>query len=54
MAQMVNNSPAMQEIWFPDPIGKEMATHFNILDAWEIPQIKETGGLQSMGLQSQI
>ena len=27
-----------------------MATHSSIL-AWEIPQIEELGGLQSMGLQ---
>ena len=30
---------------------KEMAAHSSIL-AWEIPQMEETGGLQSMGLQS--
>ena len=29
------------------------ATHSNIL-AWEIPWTEEPGGLQSMGLQSQI
>jgi len=28
-----------------------MATHFSIL-VWEIPCTEETGGLQSMGLQS--
>ena len=32
------------------PLEKEMATHSNIL-VWEIPWIKEPGGLQSMGLQ---
>ena len=30
--------------------GKEMATHSSIL-AWEIPWMKEPGGLQSMRLQ---
>ena len=30
-----------------------MATYSSIL-AWEIPWTEETGGLQSMGLQSQI
>ena len=29
-----------------------MATHSSIL-AWEIPWAEESGGLQSMGLQSQ-
>ena len=33
-----------------DPVEKEMATHSGIL-AWRIPWTKETGGLQSMGLQ---
>ena len=33
-----------------DPLEKEMATHSSIL-AWEIPWMKESGGLQSMGLQ---
>ena len=33
-----------------DPLGKEMATHSNIL-AWRIPWTEERGGLQSMGLQ---
>ena len=32
---------------------KEIAIHSSIL-AWEIPWTKEPGGLQSMGLQSQI
>ena len=31
---------------------KEMETHSSIL-AWKIPWTEETGGLQSMGLQSQ-
>ena len=32
---------------------KEMATHFNIL-AWRILRTEEPGGLQSMGLQSDM
>ena len=46
----------MQETWiqslsWEDPWKKEMAAHSSIL-AWEIPWTEETGGLQSMGLQS--
>ena len=53
----VNNLPAMQETQFQslgqeDPLGKEMATHSNIL-AWEIPWTEESGRTQSMVLQSQ-
>jgi len=33
-----------------DPLEKEMATRSGII-AWRIPRTKETGGLQSMGLQ---
>ena len=33
-----------------DPLEEEMATHSSIL-AWEIPQIEELGGLQSIGSQ---
>ena len=33
-----------------DPLENEMATHSSTL-AWEIPQIEEPGGLQSMGSQ---
>ena len=45
----------MQEMWVPslggeDTLEKEMATHSSIL-AWEIPQLVEPGGLQSMGSQ---
>ena len=40
----------IQFLGWEDPVEKEMATHFSIL-AWEIPWIKELGGLQSMGLQ---
>ena len=47
----------MQETWIrslgeEDPLEKEMATHSSIL-AQEIQWIEESGGLQSMGLQSQ-
>ena len=49
MAQIVNNLPAMQEIWVQflgqeDPLEKGMATHSLIL-AWRIPWTEETGGL---------
>ena len=52
---MVKNLPAMQEVLVQslgreDPLEKEMASHSSIL-AWEIPQIEEPGGLQSMGSQ---
>ena len=46
----------MQETWVPSLVGsleKEMATHSSVL-AWEIPQTETLGGLESMGLQSQI
>ena len=56
VAQMVNNLPPVQETWVlslgrKDPLEKGMATHSSIL-AWRIPGTEETGGLQSMGLQS--
>ena len=43
----------MQETWVQslvqeDPLEKEMATHSSIL-AWEIPQTRKPGVLQSMG-----
>ena len=49
---MVKNLPATQEIWvqylgWEDPLGKEMATHSNIL-AWRLPWTEESGGLQSI------
>ena len=52
---MVKNLPAMQETQVQSPGGEDpleegMATHSSIL-AWEIPRIKEPGGLQSMGSQ---
>ena len=55
MAQLVNNLPAMQETWIrslgqKDSLEKRKATNISIL-AWRIPWLKETGGLQSMGLQ---
>ena len=55
MAQLVNNPPAMWEIWihslgWEDPLGKGKATHSSIL-AWRIPWTEEAGGLQSMGSQ---
>ena len=48
---MVKNPPTnagdtMQE----DPLEKEIAAHLSIL-AWEIPETKKPGRLQSMGLQ---
>ena len=36
-----------------DPLEEEMATHSNI-PAWKIPWTEEPGGIQSMGLQSQV
>ena len=44
VAQMVKNSPAMQETWveslgWADPLEEGMATHFRIL-AWRIPWTK--------------
>ena len=55
MAQIINNSSAMQETWVQslgqkDALEKGMATHSSIL-AWEIPWTEEPGGLQSMGSQ---
>ena len=58
MVQGVKNPPTVQEthkmrvqsLGREDPLEEEMATHFSIL-AWRIPETKEPGGLQSMGLQ---
>ena len=52
---VVKNPPAMQEIQVQslgqeDPLEKEKAIHFSILD-WEIPWTVEPGGLQSMTSQ---
>ena len=55
MAQTVKSLPAMWETWVQslsqeDPLKKEMATHSSV-PAWKIPWTKETGRLQSIGLQ---
>ena len=52
VTQSVKNLPAMQEtqvhsLGWKDPLEKEMATCSSIL-AWEIPQVEEPSGLQSM------
>ena len=54
---VVKNPPATQEMQvqsldWEEPLEEEMATCSGIL-AWRIPWIEETGGLQSMGSQSQ-
>ena len=53
---VVKSLPAVQEKHTRDVgeeefLEKEMATHSSIL-AWEISWTEETGGLQSMGLQT--
>ena len=55
VAQLVKNSPAMQETWVrslgrENPLEKKMATHSSIL-IWRILWTDESGGLQSMGSQ---
>ena len=58
MVLLVRNPPLVQEMpetWVQslaqeDPLEEGMATHSSIL-AWDIPWAKETGGLQSVGLQ---
>ena len=58
MAQQVKSPPAIQETqetWVrfldqEDPLEEVMATHSSIL-AWRISWTKESGGLQSKGLQ---
>ena len=57
VAQSVKNLPAEQEtqvqsLGQENPLEKRMAIHSRIL-AWKIPWTKESGGLQSMGSQSQ-
>ena len=57
VAQMEKNPPAMQgtrvqSLGREDPLEKDMATDSSILPG-RIPQIGESGGLQSMGSQSQ-
>ena len=54
MAQMARNLSAMQEtrvrsLHWEDPLEKGMATYSSIL-AWKMPQTKEPGGLQFMGV----
>ena len=55
LAQLVENLLAIQETWVRSlgwevPLSEGMATHSSIL-AWRIPWTKESGGLQSVGLQ---
>ena len=55
VAQMVKNSPAMQETWvrslgWEDPLEEGMATHCSVL-AWRIPWMEESGGLRFMESQ---
>ena len=55
MAQLVKNTPAMQDTWVQspgqeDPMEEGMAAHSSIL-AWRIPWTEEPGTLQSMGSQ---
>ena len=55
----VKNPPTMQELQetqvqsldWEDTLAESIATHSSIL-AWRIPWTEETGGLQSIGLQS--
>ena len=56
VVQVVENLPAMQETQVPslswdDALVKQMATHSSIL-AWRIPWMEESGGFQSMELQT--
>ena len=56
MAQIVKNSPAIQDMWvqslsWEDPLEEGMATHSTVL-IWRIPWTEEHGGLQSMGSQT--
>ena len=48
---LLSASVSVQGHLFSSFLEKEMTTHSSIL-AWRIPQTKEPGGLQSMGLQS--
>ena len=55
MAQLVKNSPAMQEtlvrfLGQEDPLEEGMATHSSIL-AWRIPWTEKPGLLRSIGSQ---
>ena len=54
VAQMLKNSPAMQETWVQslgreDPLEKGMATHSSIL-AWRIPWTEKPGMLPVHGV----
>ena len=54
VAEMVKNSPAMQETWAQslgreDPLEKGMATHSSIL-AWSIPRTEKPGMLPVHGM----
>ena len=56
VAQMIKNPLTMWETWvrslgWEDPLEEEMATHSSAL-AWRIPWTEESGGPQSMGLQT--
>ena len=58
VAQSVKNLPAMQEtqvqsLGQEDPVEKEMATRFSILD-WDIPLTEKPGGLQSVGVTEEL
>ena len=55
---MVKNLPAKQEtqvrsLGWEDTLEEEMDTHSSFL-SWEIPWTEGTGGMQSMGSQSQM
>ena len=55
MAQMVKSLPAAQETQLrslgrEDPLEKEMATRSSTL-AWNVPWMKDPGGLRSVGSQ---
>ena len=47
---VLKNPPTVQEIGREDPLVEGMATHSSIL-AWRIPQVVQSGGLQSIRLQ---
>ena len=56
MAQMVKNLTSVKETWVPslsreDALEKEKETHSSIL-AWRIPWTEESGGLESMGSET--
>ena len=51
-ASVCNAGDPVRSLGWEDPLEKEMATHSSTL-AWKIPWTEETGGLPSMGWQSQ-